>query len=73
MHTIQTAINEIYARHGYIFNSSELRDLFNSMSWYEGTVPSDRFNSNEFNAAEKKNVEFLKAKMEEYGGYQPAK
>lgn len=67
------ARNEIYARHGYIFNSSELRDLFNSMSWYEGTVPSDRFNSNEFNAAEKKNVEFLKSKMEDYGGYMPAK
>ncbi len=67
------ARNEIYARHGYIFNSSELNDLFNSMSWYEGTVPADRFNSNVFNKAEKHNIEFLKSKMDDYGGYQPAK
>ena len=67
------ARNEIYARHGYIFNSSELRDLFNSMSWYYGTIPSDRFSNDMLNSAEKKNVEFLKKKMEDYGGYQPAK
>lgn len=67
------ARNEIYARHGYIFKSGELRDLFESMSWYDGTIPAESFNSNIFNAAEKKNIEFLKAKMDEYGGYQPAK
>ena len=67
------ARNEIYARHGYIFNSSELRDLFNSMDWYDGEIPSDRFDSNVFSPVEKHNIEFLKAKMEEYGGYQPAK
>ena len=67
------ARNEIYARHGYIFNSGELRDLFSNMSWYTPTIPSDRFNSNVFNAAEKHNIEFLKSKMEDYGGYQPAK
>ena len=67
------ARNEIYARHGYIFNSRELRDLFVSMRWYYPTVPSERFDSNIFTPAEKHNIEFLKAKMEEYGGYQPAK
>ena len=67
------ARNEIYARHGYIFKSGELRNLFESMSWYDGTIPAESFNSNIFNAAEKKNIEFLKAKMDEYGGYQPAK
>ena len=67
------ARNEIYARHGYIFQSGELRDLFESMSWYRGEVPGDRFNSNIFNSAEKKNIEFLKSKMEAFGGYQPAK
>ena len=67
------ARNEIYARHGYIFQSGELRDLFENMSWYSGNVPGDRFNSNVFNQAEKRNIEFLKSKMDEYGGYQPAK
>ncbi len=65
------ARNEIYARHGYIFNSNELKELFGSMSWYTGTIPSDRFNIDVFNSAEKKNVEFLKKKMEDYGGYRP--
>ncbi|MBR1524778.1 MAG: YARHG domain-containing protein [Lachnospiraceae bacterium] len=67
------ARNEIYAWHGYIFQSGELRDLFESMSWYNGNVPGDQFNSNVFNQAEKHNIEFLKSKMEDYGGYQPAK
>ncbi|MCR5775279.1 MAG: protein kinase [Lachnospiraceae bacterium] len=67
------ARNEIYARHGYIFNSSELKDLFGSKSWYEGTIPANGFNISMFNDDERYNVEFLKKKMEEYGGYQPAK
>lgn len=66
------ARNEIYARHGYIFNSSELRDLFNGMSWYHGEIPANRFSNEILNSAEKKNVEFLKARMEDYGGYKPA-
>ncbi len=66
------ARNEIYARHGYIFNSSELRNLFEGKSWYNGEIPSNRFSNDLLNSAEKKNVEFLKAKMEDYGGYKPA-
>ena len=66
------ARNEIYARHGYIFNTSELRQLFNSMSWYREEIPSDRFSNSMLNSAEKKNVELLKAVMDDYGGYKPA-
>ena len=36
------AKNEIYARHGRMFDSADLQDYFESKSWYKGTVkPSD--------------------------------
>ena len=53
--------NEIFARHGYIFQDEGLKAYFESMSWYEGTIPSDQFNSEAvFNDFEKKNVELIK-------------
>jgi hypothetical protein len=27
--------NEIYARHGYVFNSADLKKYFGSQSWYK--------------------------------------
>ena len=66
------ARNEIYARHGYIFKSGELKDLFGSKSWYNGTIPSDQFDSSVFSETEKNNIELFKTVMDHYGGYQPA-
>lgn len=37
------ARNEIYARHGYIFNDAALSDYFNSKSWYQPTVSGEEF------------------------------
>lgn len=34
------ARNEIYARHGAIFQSSELNQYFQTKSWYQGTTPA---------------------------------
>lgn len=56
---LRLAINEIYARHGRIFQVSDLRNYFNSKSWYRGTVPGDRFDERVFNSYEKKNMETL--------------
>ncbi len=52
--------NEIYARRGYIFQSQELRDYFNSKSWYVGTIPAAAFSPSVFNEFETANVDFLK-------------
>lgn len=53
--------NEIFARYGYIFKDEGLKAYFESISWYEGTVPSDQFNADAvFNDFEKKNVELIK-------------
>ena len=53
--------NEIFARHGYIFQDEGLKAYFEGTSWYEGTVQADQFNSDAvFNDFEKKNVELIK-------------
>lgn len=70
------AKNEIYARHGRIFNSQELADYFKSKSWYEGTrSPSDFDDHGDsiLSETEKKNIEFLKKAEEalQPGGYDP--
>lgn len=63
------ARNEIFARHGYIFNDPELKEYFESTSWYKGTVPSDQFNGDAvFNDFEKKNVELIKKIENEVNG-----
>ena len=72
---INYAKNEIYARHGRIFNSPELKEYFESKSWYEGIYDPGDFDSNQsvllLSDIEKNNVEFLmKAEKEAgTGGY----
>ncbi len=57
---LRIARNEIFARHGYIFNDEELRQYFSNMSWYKGSVPSEEFNMDVvFNDFEKKNIELI--------------
>ena len=68
------AKNEIYARHGRKFASSELQTYFESKSWYEGKYEPSDFDSN-YSASmlsdtEKKNAEFLNSAEESAGGYQ---
>ncbi len=47
------ARNEIYARHGYVFEAGELSEHFSSKSWYH---PSDVFNEGALNEVERANV-----------------
>lgn len=61
--------NEIFARHGYIFQDGGLRQHFESTSWYQGKIPGNQFNSDgEFNDFEKKNVELIKRVEDEING-----
>lgn len=69
------AKNEIYARHGRIFDSAELREYFESKSWYDGQYTADEFDEMSgsiLNATEKANAEFLSDAENELspGGYQ---
>lgn len=65
------AKNEIYARRGYIFASTELSDYFNGKNWYWGTADASSFSDSVFNAVEAANIALLQQK--EYalvpGGY----
>lgn len=58
---LRLARNEIYARHGRIFEDTELQNYFESQSWYEGTIPAEEFfDSEELNAIERKNILLIK-------------
>ncbi len=60
--------NEVFARHGYIFKDPNLKQHFESTSWYQGTVTGDQFNMSVFNEYERKNVELIKAIEDEMNG-----
>ena len=52
------AKNEIYARHGRVFKSSELQDYFNEKDWYE---ENDDFKDEDLSKKEAENTKFIAA------------
>lgn len=54
---LRLARNEIYARHGYVFQSKELQNYFGSQSWYE---PNPSFDG-KMTKWEKHNIELIKS------------
>nr|WP_314610920.1 YARHG domain-containing protein [uncultured Lachnoanaerobaculum sp.] len=59
---IRYGLNEIYARHGRMFNNQEIQDYFNSLSWYTPVYSPEEFSELEnsiFNEYEKENIRFL--------------
>lgn len=55
----QFAINELYARRGYIFKDDTLREYYEQFEWYEPEVKPDDFSMDLFNDIEKGNLELL--------------
>ena len=55
---VQMAINEIYARHNYLFNSEEYRSFFSRYSWYDGYLSMENAASF-FNEIESANIRYL--------------
>lgn len=45
---LRLARNELYARHGYIFDDEELYNYFSGKDWYNPTISSDEFNDSEY-------------------------
>ena len=65
------AKNEIYARHGRVFKSSELQDYFNEKDWYE---ENDDFKDEDLSKKEAENTEFIDAYHKDNDlEYKPAK
>lgn len=53
---IKALRNEIYARHGRIFTTPDMKQIFESALWYK---PRADFKESDLNEKEKKNVEFI--------------
>ena len=58
------ARNEIYARHGYVFQSPELNSYFEKKAWYKA---DSSFDGTTLTDVEKENVEFIKQYQENTG------
>ena len=60
LNELRIARNELYARHGRIFNDGGLQAYFESRSWYHGTILSNDFKDELFfNDYEKKNRDLI--------------
>jgi len=57
---LRLARNEIYARHGYVFQSDDLREYFSKKAWY---TPNYSYNGS-LNNIERHNVDLIKAREE---------
>ena len=58
---LRIARNEIYARHGRLFNDKSLQQYFNSCSWYNGYISPSKFNENVLNKYENYNIKLIKS------------
>lgn len=56
---IHIAKNEIYARHGYVFNKKDLQEYFMGCIWYTPARESKDFNDSILNEFEKENIKLL--------------
>lgn len=66
---INYAKNEIYARHGRMFDSKELQNYFKNKKWYEGTIIPTMFDKGGYlSTIESKNAAFLNDMEKEKGG-----
>ena len=65
MLVIHLAKNEIYARHGYIFQDKDLQNYFMGCIWYNPTYAATDFPDDIFNKYEKANLKIL-AQLDTY-------
>lgn len=55
----QEAINEIYARRGYIFRNEDIYNYFCRYDWYNPSIPADDFSDAVFSQIELDNIHLL--------------
>ena len=58
---LRVAKNEIYSRHGYIFNNQDLQNYFLGCAWYEPKYTPEQFDTSVFNKYEVYNLKLLTA------------
>lgn len=62
------ARNEIFARHGRMFNTPAIAAYFQGKAWYHGTIPPDQFSSNLLNEFERANISLITKYEDTMGG-----
>lgn len=60
--------NEIYARHGRMFNDKDLQEYFERQKWYVPQTASNDFDSSCLNEVERYNIELIKTYEQQVGG-----
>lgn len=53
------ARNEIYARHGRMFDDESLQEYFNSLDWYSPSIAPDDFDESSLNDYERANLDLI--------------
>ncbi|MCD8364630.1 MAG: YARHG domain-containing protein [Clostridiales bacterium] len=64
---LRIARNEIYARHGRMFDDEALQEYFNSKEWYTGTIAPEDFTESMLNDYERENAYTISAYETEMG------
>ena len=64
---IKVARNEIFARHGRLFNDPNLQAHFNAQSWYNGTIAPADFRDSMLSDLEKQNLQVIMAYEHAHG------
>ena len=60
--------NEIFARHGRMFNDQELQEYFKRQQWYVPQIAANDFDTSCLNEVEKYNVDLISVYEEQIGG-----
>lgn len=56
---LRLARNEVYARHGRLFNDEMLQGYFNNKKWYKGKIKPENFSESILTDIERYNVSFI--------------
>ena len=64
---LRLARNEIYARHGRLFDDAQLQEYFNSREWYSGSISPADFSEDLLNDYERQNTYLIQDYEHEMG------
>lgn len=56
---LELARNEIYARHGRLFDTEEIQEYFDRCTWYNGIIAPEDFDESVLNRYERANIDFI--------------
>lgn len=63
------ARNEIYARHGRLFNDPTIQSYFDQQGWYHGSIAPEYFNDGVFSDIERRNLDTIVNYEKQMGWY----